>query len=114
MTINEAGDASLFEECAAFHGVYASYVYSCATLAEVEAAGVETPKVEEVRRGISRRWQDALSHVYRVSQIPARTTLGLAAKGGVLQGYLAEHPVDDRDGAELLSSLLTDLANLCF
>ena len=112
MTTHDPGDTYLIEECVAFHDVYASYVNGCSTLAEVEVAGLEPPKVEEVRRKISRRWHDALSRVYRVSRTPARTTLGLAAKGGVLQGYLAEHPVDDRDGAELLNSLLLDLANL--
>lgn len=112
MTLHDPRDAYLIKQCAAFHDIHASYVSSCVALAEVEAAGVEPLKVEEVRKGISLCWRDALSRIYRVSQTPARTTPGLVAKGSVLQDYLAEHPVDDRDGSELISSLLVDLANL--
>ena len=112
MMTHDAGDAYLIEECAAFHDVYTSYIHSCEALAEVEAAGVEPSNFEEVRQGVLLYWQDALSRVHRVSQTQAHTSLGLVAKGSVLQDYLAEHPVDDRDGAELLRSLLFDLANV--
>lgn len=112
MTPHDACDAYLIQECATFHDIFASYVNSCVALAEMEAAGIELHKINEVRHGTSLRWQDALSRAYRVSQTPACTTVGLVAKGSVVQDYFAEHPVDDCDGAELLSSLLVDLANV--
>lgn len=112
MTPHDARDVYLIQECAAFRDIFVGYVHSCVAVAEMEAAGIELHKVDEVRHGTSLRWQDALSHAYRVSQTRACTTLGLVAKSSVLQDYFAEHPVNDGDGAELLSSLLVDLANV--